>query len=108
MTRHTYLYDMIAMLQARLESVREARALPPGTERNQKRQIAPSMKRVIESQIQERNGRFAGGQTNPADTEVVHLPASLRMWRGLLWLQATDRLVEASESLLVGMLDSRS
>ena len=62
MTEHTYLSIKIAMFQARLESVQEARALPPGTERNQKRQIARSMKRVIESQIQEQNSRFAGRQ----------------------------------------------
>lgn len=49
MTRHPY--DMKHMLQARPGFVREARALPPGAERNQKRQIARSLKRLIESQI---------------------------------------------------------
>jgi hypothetical protein len=53
MTRHAYPFDMNDMLQARLESVREARALPPGTERNQKLHIAWFIKRLIESQIQE-------------------------------------------------------
>jgi len=67
------------MFQARLASVRQARALPPGTERNQKRQIAQSMKRVIESQIQARNGRFAGRQKDLADTKIVRLPASFQM-----------------------------
>ena len=79
MTRHTYLFDMNDLFQARLESVREARALPPGAERNQKRQIARCLKRMFESQIQARNGRFAGRQTNPAETDAVHLPTSLRM-----------------------------
>jgi hypothetical protein len=46
----TYLFDIDHLIQARLEFVREARALPPGTERNQKRQVARSLKRLIENQ----------------------------------------------------------
>jgi hypothetical protein len=46
------------LLQARLESVREARALPRGTERNQKLHIAWFLKRLIESKIQTRDRRF--------------------------------------------------
>jgi hypothetical protein len=44
------LFDIGQLIQARLECVREARGLPPGTERNQKRQIARSLKRLIASQ----------------------------------------------------------
>jgi hypothetical protein len=40
MTQRPYLFDMNDLLQTRLESVRDAWALPPGTERDQKRQIA--------------------------------------------------------------------
>jgi hypothetical protein len=47
MRRHSHLFDISQLIQARLEFVREARGLPPGTERNQKRQIARSLKRLI-------------------------------------------------------------
>lgn len=60
MKRHPYLFDMNDLRQARLESVREARALPRGTERNQKLHIAWLLKRLIESKIQTRDGRFVG------------------------------------------------
>jgi hypothetical protein len=40
------LFDIGQLIQARLECVREARGLPPGTERNQKRQIARSLKKA--------------------------------------------------------------
>ena len=46
-TRQTYPFQMDHLVQARLESVRAARALLPGSERNQKRQIAGSLKRLI-------------------------------------------------------------
>jgi|HubBroStandDraft_6_1064221.scaffolds.fasta_scaffold1778716_1 hypothetical protein len=55
MTRHPEFFDIRGLIQVRLEVVREARALPPGTERNQKRQIALSLKSLIESQIQARD-----------------------------------------------------
>jgi hypothetical protein len=55
MKQHPYLFDMNDLLQARLESVREARALPRGTERNQKLHIAWFLKKLIESKIQTRN-----------------------------------------------------
>jgi len=54
MARHPILFDMNHLLQARLELVREARALRPG-ERNQKRQVARALKRLIESQIKARD-----------------------------------------------------
>jgi hypothetical protein len=47
MSLHPPLFDISQLIQARLEFVREARGLPPGTERNQKRQIARSLKRLI-------------------------------------------------------------
>jgi len=55
MTRHLEFFDIRGLIPVRVEIVREARALPPGTERNQKRQIARSLKRLIESQIQVRD-----------------------------------------------------
>jgi hypothetical protein len=55
MTRHLFLFDIDHLTQARLELVREARALPPGPERNQKRQIARSLERLIEGQSQARD-----------------------------------------------------
>jgi hypothetical protein len=67
MTRHAYPFDMNDMLQARLESVREARALPAGTERNQKLHIAWFIKRLIESQIQERDSRFVSRHLRQAE-----------------------------------------
>ena len=51
MTRHAQFFDIKGLVQVRLEAVREARALRPGVERNQKRQIAQSLKKLIESQI---------------------------------------------------------
>jgi hypothetical protein len=62
MKRHPYLFDMNDLLQARLESVREARALPRGTERSQKLHIAWFLKRLIESKIQTRDRRFVNRQ----------------------------------------------
>jgi hypothetical protein len=47
MTRQPYLFDVDSLIRARIEFVREARALPLGVERNQKRQIARSLKRLI-------------------------------------------------------------
>jgi hypothetical protein len=50
MSGHPYLFDIGELTHARLEFVREARELPSGTERNQKRQIARSLKRLISLQ----------------------------------------------------------
>jgi uncharacterized protein (UPF0305 family) len=55
MARHPEFFDIRGLIQVRVEIVREARALPPSTERNQKRQIARSLKRLIDGQIQARN-----------------------------------------------------
>ena len=55
MTRHAEFFDIRGLVQVRLETVREARALRPGVERNQKRQIAQSLKKLIESQIEVRD-----------------------------------------------------
>jgi hypothetical protein len=55
MTRHPHLFDIDSLTGARVEFVQEARALPPGGERNQKRQIARSLKRLIESQSRARD-----------------------------------------------------
>jgi hypothetical protein len=54
MTRHPDFFDIGGLIQVRLERAREARALPPGAERNQERQIAWFLKRLIENQIQVR------------------------------------------------------
>jgi len=55
MTRHPHLFDIDDLIQARLEFVQEVRALPSGTERNQKRQVARSLKRLIQNQTQARD-----------------------------------------------------
>jgi hypothetical protein len=52
MTRHSEFFDIGGLVQVRLETLQEARSLPPGTARNQKRQIAQSLKRLIEHQMQ--------------------------------------------------------
>jgi hypothetical protein len=59
--RHPHLFDIDHLIQARLELVREARALPHGSERNQKRQIARSLKRLTDSQM------LARDQPPPSD-----------------------------------------
>jgi hypothetical protein len=56
MSRHLHLFDIGELIKARLECVREARGLPAGTERNQKRQIARSLKRLISLQARNRPG----------------------------------------------------
>jgi hypothetical protein len=50
-----HFFELGQLIHARLEFVQKARALPPGTERNQKRQIAQSLKRLIENQSQGRD-----------------------------------------------------
>jgi hypothetical protein len=53
MTALRRLFDQNSLLMARRVSVRDARAQRPGgPERNQQRQIARSLKRLIESQLQ--------------------------------------------------------
>jgi hypothetical protein len=52
MTRAPLFFDINHLVQTRSEFVRKARALPPGSARNQKRQIARSLKRLFEIQIQ--------------------------------------------------------
>jgi hypothetical protein len=47
------LFHIGQLIEARLEFVRAARGLPPGTERNQKRQIARSLKRLISLQARD-------------------------------------------------------
>jgi hypothetical protein len=41
---HLFLFDINDLRYVRKKSLREARALPPGPERNQKRQVARSLK----------------------------------------------------------------
>jgi len=48
-------FDIRGLIEVRLEAIQEARALRPGIERNQKRQIAQSLKRLIEREIQARD-----------------------------------------------------
>jgi hypothetical protein len=55
MTRHSEFFDIGGLVQVRLETLREARSLPPGTARNQKRQIAQSLKGLIQHQMQMRD-----------------------------------------------------
>ena len=51
MRQRSHFFDIIDNLAiARKEFVREARTLLPGAERNQKRQIASSLKRLIEGE----------------------------------------------------------
>ena len=57
MTRHSEFFDIGGLVQVRLETLQEARRLPPGTDRNQKRQIAQSLKKLIQHQM--------GMQDNP-------------------------------------------
>lgn len=63
MTRHQHLFDIGNLIQARLEFVQEARALPLGTERNQKRQIARSLKKLVENQTQARDQVLAASHS---------------------------------------------
>lgn len=49
------IFDIDSLIQARADLLREARALPPGGERNQKRQIAGSLKRLLQAQIKARD-----------------------------------------------------
>jgi hypothetical protein len=51
--RNPHLFDIGDLMLIRLEFVREAHALPPGTERNQKRQIGRSLKRLIGNQARD-------------------------------------------------------
>jgi hypothetical protein len=46
------LFNLTDLHQARLECLREARALPVGPQRNQKRMVTRSLKRLIEGQPQ--------------------------------------------------------
>jgi hypothetical protein len=50
MTQDPNIFDMDSLIDVRLELVREARAMRPGPERNQKRQVARSLKRLIDNQ----------------------------------------------------------
>ena len=53
--QHPHIFDVYQLMCARLEFLREARALPPGGDRNQKRQVARSLKRLTDSQIEARD-----------------------------------------------------
>ena len=55
MARHPHLFDIDSLIEARVDFIQEARALPPGGQRNQKRQIARSLKRLIEGQSEARD-----------------------------------------------------
>jgi hypothetical protein len=59
MTQHSYLFDLDDLLQAQLDTLREARALRPGVKRDEKLHRARSLQKLIESQIQERESLFA-------------------------------------------------
>ena len=50
----TVFHNLGELIQARSDFVQEARALSPGIEREQKRQIARALKRLIENQHQAR------------------------------------------------------
>jgi hypothetical protein len=50
MPPHPQLFDIGELILARLKFVKAAREMSPGTERNQKRQIALSLKRLIDLQ----------------------------------------------------------
>jgi hypothetical protein len=76
------LFDISQLILARLEFVREARALPPGSERNQKRQIARSLKRLIGSQAQD------SPRPSPVRRKRLRHKSSLN-----------DRLIQMAQSL---------
>jgi hypothetical protein len=74
MLAHPDLFHVGQLMQARLEFVRDARGLPPGTERNQKRQIARSLKRLISLQARDSSSpspvrRKLLGQRSPSLNE---------------------------------------
>ena len=50
MPQHPYIFDADSLVQDRSDCLREARALAPGSERNQKRQVARSLKRLLDAQ----------------------------------------------------------
>jgi hypothetical protein len=47
---HLYLFDMNHLRHVRKDSLRKARALPLGPERNQRRQVARSLKTLANNQ----------------------------------------------------------
>jgi hypothetical protein len=52
---HLSLFDTNHLSQVRVDSLREARALPPGPERNQRRQVARSLKSLADLQSRARD-----------------------------------------------------
>lgn len=56
------LFDIDSLIQARLELIRKARALAPGADRNQKRQIARSLKRLSTGRLKRDRSREADNQ----------------------------------------------
>jgi hypothetical protein len=50
MTSSRHVFKTDSLVRSRREFIREAWALPIGSERNQKRQIARSLKRLIDGQ----------------------------------------------------------
>ncbi len=86
MSRH--LFDIDQMILARAEFIREARELPLGAERNQKRQVARSLKRLIQTQAAARDSavkaesgavqRRRFKQTAPLDQRLSEQAARLR------------------------------
>jgi hypothetical protein len=64
-TRARLLFDNDHLAQTRSAFLREARALPPGSELNQKRQIARSLKRLLEIQIRTQDSRLVKSRLTP-------------------------------------------
>jgi hypothetical protein len=52
---HLHLFDTNHLRQIRLDSLRKARALPSGPERNQRRQVARSLKSLADLQCRARD-----------------------------------------------------
>jgi hypothetical protein len=52
MSQHPHIFDAASLIQTRAKFIHEARSLAPGNERDQKRQIARSLKRLSDVQSQ--------------------------------------------------------
>jgi hypothetical protein len=52
---HLHLFDASHLRQVRLDALRKARALPSGPERNQRRQVAQSLKSLADLQSRARD-----------------------------------------------------
>jgi hypothetical protein len=109
MSRHPHLFDIGQLIQARLEFVLEARGLPRGTERNQKRQIARSLKKLIASQAAYNPRRPPQKHLRPRSSlneRLIHYAQGLRreaeeMPAGIQQEHLLRKAVEADEAIKI-------